>query len=61
MATTAEQAIVCSARVLRKGRGSAFNPTSDMKGEARMIERAFGLAPCGLSEAMSMLENRPAT
>ena len=48
-------------RALRKGRGSAFNPTSDMNGEARMIERAFGPGPCGLSEAISMLENRLAT
>ena len=48
-------------RALRKGQGSAFNLTNDMHGEDRMIERAFGLGPCGLSEAMSMLENRPVT
>ena len=34
-------------RALRKGRGSAFNPTSDMNGEARIIERAFGPGPAG--------------
>ena len=48
-------------RALRKGQGSAFNLTNDINGEVRMIERAFGLGPCGLSEAMSMLENRLAT
>ena len=48
-------------RALRKGRGSAFNLANDMNGEVRMIERAFGLGPCGLSEAISMLENRLAT
>ena len=48
-------------RALRKGQGSAFNLTNDMNGEVRMIERAFGLGRCGLSEAMSMLENRLAT
>ena len=47
-------------RALRKGQGSAFNLTNDMNGEVRMIERAFGLGPCGLSEAMSILENRAA-
>ena len=47
-------------RALRKGRGSAFNLANGMNSEARMIERAFGPGPCGLSEAMPMLENRPA-
>ncbi len=47
-------------RALRKGRESAFNLANGTNGEARMIERAFGSGLCGLSEAMPMLENRPA-
>lgn len=40
---------------MRKGQERSFNLTGDINGEARMIERAFGLGPCGLTEAMSML------
>lgn len=45
-------------RALRKGQSRSFNLTGDINGEVRMIERAFGLGPCGLTEAISMLELR---
>ena len=28
--------------------------------EARIVERAFGLGPCALTEVMALLQNRPA-
>ena len=31
---------------LRKGRAAMFNLTRDMRGEARSVERAFGLGLC---------------
>ena len=34
-------------RALRKGQA-----THDIRGEARIVERAFGLGPCALSEAV---------
>ena len=43
---------------LRKGQSRSFNLTGDIKGEVRMIERAFGLGQCALTEAMTMLEDR---
>tara|TARA_X000000950_G_C13674100_1_gene561161 strand:+ start:24 stop:782 length:759 start_codon:yes stop_codon:yes gene_type:complete len=45
-------------RALRKGQSRSFNLTGDINGEVRMLERAFGLGPCALTEAMSMLELR---
>ncbi len=47
-------------RALRKGQSRSFDLTGDIKGEVRMIERAFGLGQCALTEAMTMLEGRPA-
>ncbi|QFT29465.1 Integrase core domain protein [Labrenzia sp. THAF82] len=44
-------------RALRKGQASIFNFTNDIVGEARIVERAFGIGPCALAEAMTMLEN----
>ncbi|GEM_PF-4451114 len=43
---------------LRKGQSRSFNLTGDIKDEVRMIERAFGLGQCSLTEAMTMLEDR---
>ena len=43
-------------RALRKGQGRAFNLTRDPVGEKRMIERAFGVGPCIMAEAVAMLE-----
>lgn len=42
-------------RALRKGQVALFNLTEDMRGEARLIERAFRLRPCVLAEAMTLL------
>jgi hypothetical protein len=39
-------------RALRKGQAAAFNITRDICGEARIVERAFGLGDCALSEAV---------
>ncbi|KZK84032.1 hypothetical protein PsW64_01578 [Pseudovibrio sp. W64] len=44
-------------RALRKGQAGAFNFSKDVLGEARLVERAFGIGPSALSEAMTMLEN----
>jgi len=33
-------------RALRKGQAAIFNLTRDIVGEARLVERAFGLGPC---------------
>ncbi len=41
-------------RALRKGQGRAFNLQGGIKGEVRMIERAFGLGPCALAEAHTL-------
>ena len=39
-------------RALRKGQAGAFNITGDICGEARLVERAFGLGASALSEAV---------
>jgi transposase, IS6 family len=45
-------------RGLRKGQARAFNITRDICGEARIVERAFGLGDCALSEAARFLTER---
>lgn len=42
-------------RALRKGQAGAFNISRDVRGEARLIERAFGLGPYALSEAVRFI------
>ena len=42
-------------RALRKGQASAFNTTRDIQGEARIVERAFGLGASALAEAVQLL------
>ena len=42
-------------RALRKGQASAFNITSDICGEARLVERAFGLGASALSETVHFI------
>ena len=42
-------------RALRKGQGRAFNLTRDPIGEKRMIERAFGVGPCVMAEAVAII------
>ena len=39
-------------RTLKKGQGRCFDFQGGIKGEVRMIERAFGLGPCAMSEVM---------
>ncbi|OBZ95544.1 transposase [Pararhizobium polonicum] len=42
-------------RALRKGRAAIFNLTGDIRGEARIVERAFGIEPSALTEAVGPL------
>ena len=44
-------------RALRKGQAAMFAIQSGIVGEARLVERAFGIGPCALSEAMALLQN----
>jgi IS6 family transposase len=45
-------------RALRKGQAAIFNVTRDIVGEARLVERAFGLGPCALTEAVQLIDER---
>jgi hypothetical protein len=45
-------------RALRKGQAAIFNLTRDIVGEARLVERAFGLGPCALTEAVQLVGQR---
>ena len=47
-------------RPLRKGQASAFNITRDIRGEARIVERAFGLGASALAEAVQFGLEGPA-
>ena len=40
---------------LRKGQASAFNITRDIRGEARIVERAFGLGASILAAAVQFV------
>jgi transposase, IS6 family len=42
-------------RALRKGQAAIFNLTRNMKGEARLVEHAFGIGPSAFTEADQML------
>jgi len=42
-------------RALRKGQAAIFNWTGFIRGEARIVERAFGIGPGALTEAVAML------
>ena len=44
-------------RALRKGQAGAFALEGVIVGEARLVERAFGLGPCALSVAVTLLQN----
>ena len=48
-------------RALRKGQARAFAIQAGILGEARIVERAFGIGPCALTEAMSLLRDHLAT
>jgi len=45
-------------RALRKGQAAIFNLTQDIRGEARIVEHAFGLGACALAEAIGMIGER---
>jgi transposase-like protein len=45
-------------RALREGQASAFNVTRDIRGEARIVERAFGLGASALAEAAKCFNER---
>jgi len=42
-------------RALRKGQATAFNLTRDIRGEARIVERAFGVGVSALAESIAAL------
>ena len=46
-------------RTFRKGQAATFNLTHDIRGEARLVERAFSLGPCALTEAVQLLTETP--
>ena len=51
-------------RALRKGQAAIFNLSRDIRGEARIVERAFGIGASALAEAAAMITeqlefNRP--
>ena len=43
-------------RLPRKGQASAFNITRHIRGEARIVERAFGLGTSALAEVIQFLD-----
>ena len=43
---------------LRKGQASAFNITRDIRGQARIVERAFGLGASVLAEAVQLVSKQ---
>lgn len=43
-------------RALRKGRAAIFNLAGDIRGEARIVERAFGIGPSTLTELVATLQ-----
>ncbi len=45
-------------RALRKGRAAIFNLTQDIRGEARIVERAFGIGAGALAEAVATIGER---
>ena len=48
-------------RALRKGQASIFALQGGIVGEARIVERAFGVRPCALTEAVALLQDHLAS
>ena len=48
-------------RALRKGQGGHFALHDGIVGEAKLVERAFGLGPCALTEVLVLLQDRLAS
>ena len=46
---------------LRKGQARMFAIQDGIVGEARIVERAFGVGPCVLTEAITLLQDRLAS
>ena len=46
---------------LRKGQAEIFALQGGIVGEARIVELAFGVGPCALTEAMAWLQDRLAS
>ena len=42
-------------RALRKAQAAIFNLTGDIRGEARVVERTFGLGPSALTETIALI------
>ena len=45
-------------RAIRKGQASAFNIPRDIRGEARIVERAFGLGASALAEVVQLIHDQ---
>jgi hypothetical protein len=45
-------------RALRKGQAAIFNLTQDIRGQARIVERAFGLGASALAEAVAVINEQ---
>ncbi len=45
-------------RALRKGQAAAFNMTRDIRGEARIVERAFGIGASAFLEVVRFVGER---
>jgi transposase, IS6 family len=45
-------------RALRKGQAAVFNITRDIRGEARVVERAFSLGLSAIAEAVQFISER---
>jgi hypothetical protein len=45
-------------RARRKGQAAIFNLTQDIRGEARIVERAFGFGACALAEVVAIIGER---
>lgn len=43
-------------RALKKGQGALWQYQDGIRGEVRLVERAFGLGPSGLAEAVALLD-----
>ena len=46
-------------RALRKGQADLFTIEGGIVGEAKLVERAFGLGPCALTGAAALIQNHP--
>jgi hypothetical protein len=45
-------------RALRKGQAAIFNVTQDIHGEARIVERAFGIGASALVDAVALIRKQ---